>query len=247
MNKSELTQQNIQNLTGLWKEIALHYSSFRETPLYNSAVISNYQWPNRLWLNEQINEENISFLKNTVLNEHPNLVIPYWEIYDNESSIIFDKNGFEILFQQLGMSLKPKSHFITNNSITIQQVKDTHKAELWSKLFCKAFGYSINPTIVSETKENVHYYIAYADGKEVGTAITYKSENTIGMHAVGIIPEARKKGHAEQLMRHLINKAIDDKISNITLQASDMGKGLYLKLGFEIDFLMKNYTLRKKQ
>lgn len=61
------------------------------------------------------------------------------------------------------------------------------------------------------------------------------------MHSLGIIPQKRKQGFATEIMRHTLNKAIDQNLSLATLQASEMAKEMYLKLGFSLDFLMKNY------
>lgn len=81
--------------------------------------------------------------------------------------------------------------------------------------------------------------------KPVGTTLTFKTNNVIVVHSVGIPPENYRRGYAEQIMKALINMGITNNNDYMVLQASDMGKGLYLKLGFEEDFLIKNYILFK--
>ncbi|EKB58244.1 hypothetical protein HMPREF9700_02052 [Bergeyella zoohelcum CCUG 30536] len=44
-------------------------------------------------------------------------------------------------------------------------------------------------------------------------------------------------------MTVLIKQSIDRQCETMTLQSSAMGRNLYLKLGFEEDFLMINYSL----
>ena len=62
---------------------------------------------------------------------------------------------------------------------------------------------------------------------------------------MGVIPEMRRKGFAEQMMVNLLHWSTEQQFTYATLQASAMGKGLYLKLGFEEQFTMKNYSLRQ--
>ncbi len=68
-------------------------------------------------------------------------------------------------------------------------------------------------------------------------------QTIIGIHSMGIIPEMRGKGFAEQMMRTILNQAVEQGFERATLQASSMGKGLYLKLDFEQQFAMSNYGL----
>ena len=44
-------------------------------------------------------------------------------------------------------------------------------------------------------------------------------------------------------MQTIMNQAKRNGYKHLTLQASDMGKGLYLKLGFQEDFIIRNYQL----
>ncbi|WP_343328972.1 GNAT family N-acetyltransferase [Polaribacter staleyi] len=120
------------------------------------------------------------------------------------------------------------------------------EANLWTKLFYKSFGYYINPVLLIKPQKNTDYYIAYHKNEAVGTGVLHTTNNVTGIHSVGIIPEQRRKGYAEQIMKLLINKSIHMNSDYITLQSSDMGKGLYLKLGFEEQFSIKNYTLQQR-
>ncbi len=54
----------------------------------------------------------------------------------------------------------------------------------------------------------------------------------------------RKRGFAEQIMKRLTNMAVENGSEYVTLQASDMGKNIYLQLGFEEQFVIKNYFLQ---
>jgi len=61
----------------------------------------------------------------------------------------------------------------------------------------------------------------------------------------GIIPEQRRKGFAEQMMVNILSQSAEQGFKYSTLQASELGKGLYLKLGFKEQFIIKSYSLNK--
>lgn len=80
----------------------------------------------------------------------------------------------------------------------------------------------------------------------IGTLTLFQTEKIMGIHGVGVIPEMRKKGFAEEIMKFAINEAIDADAQYAQLQASDLGKDIYRRLGFEDLFLIKNYVLELK-
>jgi ribosomal protein S18 acetylase RimI-like enzyme len=55
-----------------------------------------------------------------------------------------------------------------------------------------------------------------------------------------------RKGLGEKLMSTLLFQAKGQGFGYVTLQASQPGRGLYLKLGFKEQFVLKNYALQKQ-
>ena len=231
------------NLTSLWEEASHYNDSFIQSPKFNYSAVKDRNWPNRLCFTEDIKQESLSFVKNTVLLDFPNLIIPYWDIYGTNSYQLLEQNGFTKLFEQRGMSLEINKSYDLHSNVEIKLISTKKDAILWSKLFTASFGYEIHPEILVNSHKNINYYIAYHQGKAIGTAITYQTDNVTGIHSVGIIPEGRRKGLANDLMKLLLNIAVKNKSELVTLQASEIGKELYLKLGFEDQFLIKNYIL----
>ena len=239
-------KSNIKNLTSLWQSVSEPFDSCFKERDFDYCLIKNSEWPNRLWFNQDINEEKVLQAKNCLSKSSINLIIHYWDMYNNGSFKILEQNGFILKFEQIGMSLKKEHLYTELNSLSFKKVSTVKGATLWSLLFSKSFGYFINPKLLSTYQENTIYYIAYHKNEPVGTAILHTENNVSGIHSVGIIPEQRRKGYAEQIMKLLINESIKMKSDIITLQSSDMGKGLYLKLGFEEDFVIKNYALQQR-
>jgi len=242
---TNLIHANIKNLTSLWKTVGISFDSYCKTPDFEYCEINNTEWPNRLWLNKNINQETIDLIKEKLATTPSNITLPIWNIYDKNEDTILGLNGFKVKFEQVGMSLKLSNPFDIKSDVKIQLVTNDTEAKLWSELFIKSFGYVISFDTIIKTLKDINYYIAYHDGLAVGTAILHETNNVMGIHSVGIPPEMRRRGYAEQIMKLLINIAVENGNEHITLQASNMGKNLYIKLGFEEQFLIKNYTLQQ--
>ncbi len=235
-----LTHLNIENLTSLWQNASLPYGSPNVSDHYTYCYIKDSNWPNRLWFNQDIDESVVTEARLLIQEQHPDLIIPYWDIHNSNSFEIMEQNQFKKIFEQIGMSLKPVQMFDQSPILSIKLVPTQAQATSWSKLFQAAFGYHINSDILLKSHQDIDYFIVYDKEKPVGTVITHQTGQVLGIHALGIIPQHRRKGYAEQIMKALINEAsLNNQL--VTLQASNMGKHLYLKLGFTEQFIIKNY------
>ncbi|NQX81278.1 MAG: GNAT family N-acetyltransferase [Flavobacteriaceae bacterium] len=239
-NKEELTQINIDNLISIWITAGKRFGAHNKTPNFDYCLIENSQWPNKLWTNKSLNTETIGFIKQQ-LTTMPSLQV--WNIYNKPDDDIFKSNGFRVKSEQTAMNLKLSETFETEDNLEIILVTNSSQSKLWSNIFTSSFGYSISADTVSKTNKNINYYIAYSNNKAIGTVLLHKTGNTIGVHSLGIAPENRRQGFANRIMKLTINKAINEGYRDMTLQASDKGLGLYLKLGFKKLFLIKNYIL----
>jgi len=236
---------NIDNLTSLWEKSGMAYESFFPYSKFNYCFVNNSDWPNRLWFNQSIDNELITLVKEKISSIAIPLTIAYWDTNKNSSLVELESHGFTKLFEQVGMSLKLANPLNIKSDLDIQLVSNKSDANTWAKLFEKSFGYKILPDTIIKTISEIDYYIAYSQNRPVGTAISFKTNDIMGIHSVGIPPELRRKGYAKQIMKLLINDAIKKGCEYMTLQASDMGKSLYLNLGFEEQFVIRNYSLKK--
>ncbi|WP_138431085.1 GNAT family N-acetyltransferase [Fodinibius saliphilus] len=131
------------------------------------------------------------------------------------------------------------------NRLQVFRVFDNKKNHQWTKVYPKAFGYRISKEILEKTIDDIDYYLAYYQDKPIGTAMAmvHHTGKVAGIHGVGIIPDVRRQGLSNELVRIVLNGAIEDGADYATLQASTMGKGLYEQLGFADQFMIYNYVL----
>lgn len=243
-SKNNLIKDNIDNLTALWKTVGLPFKKYFERPEFNYCEIENSDWPNRLWFTKDLTPDSIKKALNTLNSINKKLTLPYWDIYDSKSYKFLEKSGFTILFEQVAMVLKMSEQYEFEQSLELKRVLDLEGADLWEKIYPQSFGYKISSETVLKTCNNIEYYLAYNQYQPIGTSIVFKTNGVSGIHGVGVIPEMRRKGFAEEIMKNVLNKSLLSGSKYATLQASKMGKDLYLKLGFEEQFGIKNYILQ---
>lgn len=143
------------------------------------------------------------------------------------------------------MSLKLGRPYKKSEALLLKKVSGEEGALLWEKLFGQAFGYKISHRLLLPDYESTSFLLALHKDGPVGTAILHNTGTVAGIHAMGIVPEMRRRGFAGQMMINLLHQCTEQGFKYAALQASDMGKGLYQKLGFEELFTMKNYVLAR--
>jgi ribosomal protein S18 acetylase RimI-like enzyme len=242
MNHINLIKDNIDNLTTLWKTAATPLLSYHQNDFLEFSQIKNAGWPNRLWFREDIEEKDLQQIQETI-KKNPGLVVPYWNIFGSNSNEIFEKNGFSIRNQLAAMALKLDEKFTTQNILTFKRVLNEVDAKTWTDIYPLSFNYVISKETVVQNYENVKYFLVHFEEKPIGTLALFQTENIMGIHGVGVIPEMRKRGYAEEIMKFAINEAIDADCEYAQLQASALGKGIYTRLGFEDLFTITNYQL----
>lgn len=233
------TRLNIDNLTSLWTLAGQNFEGFTEHVDYSLSAIENSEWPNKIWTNQALTPKSISAIKKNM----DNLVFSFFNEQKEPNSLI--KNAdFKLKFCQYGMSLSLIKRFRTEKKLKFIRVHEETNAQLWSTSFSKAFGYSISIETILKTNEDIQYYLIYHQENLVGTIVLFITNKVAGIHCLGILPSQRKKGFATEIMHHVMNMIIDQDCNLAVLQASEMAKNIYLKMGFSIDFLMENYILK---
>ncbi|MCB2209012.1 MAG: GNAT family N-acetyltransferase [Bacteroidetes bacterium] len=239
-----MIKENIDNLTNLWQVVGKNAKSFYVNSEFSYCFVNYSEWPNRLWFSTAINDKNLEQARNIMLNIPVTLKVSHWEFLDSNSELLFKKHGFIKLSEQFGMSLKLYEKYESDSFINLHKVTNEDEALLWSDLFQKAFNYHISDVLVLHSRHEIDYFIAYHDDQAVGTCMLYSNSNDIvGFHSMGIIPEMRRRGYAEEIIKQMLSQSIVQGFKYATLQASEMAKPLYEKYGFDTQFIMKNYQL----
>ena len=242
----DLLHDNIDNLTSLWKTVGQPIEAYHATVYFDYCVVSDSESPNKLWSHGDVNEERLTAAKHQLRTLPTEVGVPYFDIHASQSYRLLEANGFEQQSEQIGMVLPLSQHREQPEDLYLQEVSTEEEAKQWEDIFRRAFGYHISYRLLLPHYETTHFWTAYhRDGEPVGTAVLHHTDDRVmGIHSMSILPEMRRKGLAEQMMRQLLNQSLRRGFGYATLQASEMGRGLYQKLGFDEQFVMKNYALK---
>lgn len=242
MKNINLIEDNINNLTGLWKTVTAPFLAYHTNDLLEHTKIENSGWPNKLWSRKDISKNDVIEISK-IIKVNPIVSFPYWDIYETKSNELLEANGFTLKTEQVAMALKLDEKFTLQNNLSFKRVSTEQDAKTWADLYPHAFGYVISKEILIQNYNNVHFYLVSLDNQPIGTFMLFQTQNTVGIHGVGVIPEMRRKGFAEEIMKYALNLSIDLNADYAQLQASAMGKDIYTRLGFEDLFVIKNYVL----
>lgn len=239
-----LVEKNRENLLAMWRLVNKNMNVYKEDVEVEYGALEYSKWPNRIWSNKVLTKEEVAKMKTILLKEKTSMVIPCWDLPNQETYKLLETAGFAQRMSQVGMSLKLKKPNQPVEGIKFTKVVDQEKAELWSTLFYKAFNYKIATGIIVDNLKDLDFLIAYKEGVPVGTVLLYiHDEKVMGIHCMGVIPEHRRKGYAELMMTNVLHIAYVKDAKYCVLQASNAGKGLYLKLGFKEQFIVRTYGL----
>ncbi len=234
-----MIQTNIRNLTNLWRTAAECVDALSEEVGYQYIDVPYSEWPNRLWFQEKPTEKIIREAVERIESTDTKLIVPIWH-FDGELDLA--SLGFEELFSQSGMGLELKHRYPVHHSLNIARVQSIEDAKLWESLFQRCFNYNINQKLIHRCSNRIEFFLISSGHDMVGTAVMHYTDGVVaGIHSVGILPQFRRKGLADQLMKLLLNMALNEGAQWTVLQASEMGKSLYEKLGFEQHFIIRNY------
>lgn len=119
-----------------------------------------------------------------------------------------------------------------------RQVSDTQTRADFAHITCMNFEIPF-PTCQAvyghepAWRHDYHGYVAYVKGAPVATAAAVVAAESIGIYSVSTLPQFRRRGYAEALMRHIIERyTAETGLERTVLQATRSGYEMYLKMGY---------------
>ena len=85
-------------------------------------------------------------------------------------------------------------------------------------------------------------YVGYAGGLPVTSGLGWRSGRTIGVYAISTVPAARHRGYGEAMTARVVADGIAAGCDVAALQASELGRPIYERLGFRVDVRYRAYV-----
>jgi len=244
MELNELNKANIDNLTSLWKKMGVQSGASLSTIKQLNKSLS---WPHRCWFDWEINTQGISSIDNIISHLEDDSIIPIWDVKTGNTNrleqLLIDEK-FEVSFEQSAMFLDAKEYEVLDLSdVDVIIVDSISGIDAWTKVAIQSFEYKIDISVIQKiaSDPDAHLFIVTVNTQPAATAMIYKTGEVIGIHQVGVSEAYRGKGIAYKLMLYVIARCVESSCKYITLQSSAVGQGLYEKLGFKHQFIIRNY------
>ena len=238
--------ESISNLISVWHNLSVLKGEFVACDSFSYCHVSDAQFKNRIWINDfhvKVDVPLLETIKEKMLQMGSDMTLSVWSDAQNSGRFTIINQGFLPVYQQYGMYFQVHERVEGKHLIQLKKVDCVADAVTWSHLLRKNFNYNIAPEIVLKGSRTMNFYIVRAGDVNVGTVILHVTGDTLGIHSLGIIPEYRNRGYADELVQVIKNHAADRSIDLITLQATAMGSHLYEKAGFVENYLLSHYTL----
>jgi GNAT superfamily N-acetyltransferase len=122
--------------------------------------------------------------------------------------------------------------------LEFQRVGDARTRSDFNSIMTVAFGipFSFARQIYESKKTwlgGFTGWVAYREGVEVATAATLIADGVIGVYSVGTLPQYRRKGYGEAVMRRALDGArTESGLERSVLQSSAEGFHLYQRMGY---------------
>ena len=100
-------------------------------------------------------------------------------------------------------------------------------------------GFGADPAVAQETvcanllnRPDCVVYVGYADGDPVVSGLGWRTGRTIGVYSIATIPSARRRGYGAAMTARVVADGALAGCDVAALQASEMGRPIYERLGF---------------
>ena len=243
MSLPDLDQANIDNLTMLYTHMGL------APPVQGlpDAVRLSASWPHRCFLAWDSPSDAVDGLSAQLTAVPERAIVPVWPWPNGraeplETALV--ETGFVkrsvlnamVLDMATGQgtgAADPESRVITS----------PEDIATWTDVCSRGFGYAIDEAVIHRisTVPGLTLYLTYHEDQPAATALTLETGDTIGLHQLGVPKDFRGQGVGRRAMHHAMACCHASGCRYATLQASAAGEGIYRRLGFEVQFPIRNY------
>ncbi|HYL38641.1 MAG TPA: GNAT family N-acetyltransferase [Bryobacteraceae bacterium] len=123
-------------------------------------------------------------------------------------------------------------------AIEIRRVSDAPTRATFGEIMAIAFDipHSVSTSVYGAEQAwcgEFRGYVGYSNGQPVTTAGVAITGDVVGLYSVATLPQHRRLGFAEAIMRHVIGQARESAgIERTVLQSTSSGLSLYEKMGY---------------
>ena len=123
--------------------------------------------------------------------------------------------------------------------LSVERVTGPAQMGEWLHVVSESFGL---PRDAADTffgpryfhEPGIENYLGSAEGTAVATSTLLVSHGISGVHNVGTLASHRRRGIGEALTAHAVRRGVELGCPSASLQASEMGRPIYERMGFKV-------------
>lgn len=261
-------QPKVIEITENYVKLHRTLSDLMGAPILNYKSFDFYSNPDSHWFTRIVLKGNLS--SSELIEEVKDLqkrgfrpdILDFLNTRDHEDSI--RKLEYDSCNEQVGMFLKGnpigtdkssrsnKSNTSENpniqnsessNGLEIKKIKNETELKDWLRI--------VNNSFESDDRENLYLklidrdafrlYGGFVNGRMATTGMTFFDGESYGLYSITTDLKHRGFGYASILVEHILSDIRRDFSGFIILQATEMGRGIYEKFGFEKSILLRHW------
>ncbi len=142
-----------------------------------------------------------------------------------------------------------------SSELKIKQISSANELKEFDNIHVQSFGnpnafeiiFSKIPSFSYQDKSPFRFYTGYFEGKPVTTGVLVFHADVVGIYYIVTLPNERRKGYATDMMHYLLTTARKENQKTAVLQASEEGKKVYAKMGFNECCVFQEFVLNNKK
>jgi GNAT superfamily N-acetyltransferase len=130
----------------------------------------------------------------------------------------------------------------------IQRVTDAVGLEDHRTVVTEGFGSPPAVALGTTCAELLHQpecvvHVGYAHGAPVVSGLGWRTGRVVGVYAIATVPAARRRGYGAAMTARIVTDGLAFGCDTAALQASELGRPIYERLGFTVDVRYVAYRL----
>lgn len=238
-----LAHSNLDNLYTLWRLFGA--SDCAVAANAGGKIWHSHSWPHRVWC-EAPSVQALAALRALPVADARLLQLPHWGAGIDAANALAQQQCAPA-FQQTAMYLPARDGnllaSVAPSALRLVAVDSQDLLKRWVALAAAAFGYDIAlaPVAALLNVPAAELLLAYLGDEPVATALWFRTGSVLGLHQFGVLPAAQGQGIARQFLTALLQPRYVRDADLLVLQASQAGRPLYARAGFQAQFTISNF------
>jgi ribosomal protein S18 acetylase RimI-like enzyme len=207
-----------------------------KTPNYSCLQVPNSTYPSVLFL-PNFNALNAPRILEQIRESSLPQVIRTSPILTNEITIqaLKENTAYQRFWTAMSMDLDKLKPFERDNKLEIRLITERSDIKDWCEIVgIELMGGAIEDSLFYKMSQNssCRFYLAFENNIPVATALTIITGDEVGVYLIATSKEYRKKGIGQQITTQSLLEAQQLGCLSAHLEATDLGKSVYEKIGF---------------